>query len=264
MSTFWVEHPIDAVMVEGPDAVTYLHSQLSQDLQMLDVGRAAGSFVLEPNGRVQSLVRVVRTGDHAFVLDVDAGHGDALVERLRRFLIRVKAEVTLLPPGAWRCVAVRGEGAAAVTSAEGGVAVPAWWGDDTTVDLVGPSPTAPAGVPQGTLDDLEVARVSAGWPAMGREITESSIPAELGVTAVAVSFTKGCYPGQELVERMDSRGSQAPRTLRRLPSDGLHVGAPVVVDGDEVGVVTSVAGPWALALVKRSAAIGDVVQAPSV
>jgi tRNA-modifying protein YgfZ len=262
VDTFWVQVPRDIVMVEGADALTYLHSQLSQDLRPLAVGQSTVSLVLEPNGKVHSLVRVLRSGDHAFVLDVDHGYGEALVSRLNRFRIRVQAEITTIP---WRCVAVRGPDAlAAVGSAAGAVVVPAWWGDGSAVDLLGPAPVPPAGAAAGTLDDLEAARVRAGWPAMGHEITEASIPAELGVNGVAVSFTKGCYPGQELVERMDSRGSTAPRSLRRLPADDQwQPGDPVVVDGVEVGQVTSVAGDWALALVKRGVEMGAPVQAPS-
>jgi len=71
-----------------------------------------------------------------------------------------------------------------------------------------------------------------------------------------VSFTKGCYPGQELVERMDSRGSSAPRTLRSVVVPrGSGVGDPLVVDGADVGVITSLSGDRALAYVKRDAEI---------
>ena len=70
---------------------------------------------------------------------------------------------------------------------------------------------------EGTLDELERLRIEDGWPAMGAEIVPGeTIPAETGVVPVAVDFKKGCYPGQELVERMDSRGASAPRRLRVL------------------------------------------------
>src|ERR671912_552765 len=78
---------------------------------------------------------------------------------------------------------------------------------------------------------------------MGRELDESTIPAEAGVVDLSVSFTKGCYTGQELVTRVDSRGNRTPRKLRRV------VLAPD--DGHEVGVLTSVAGDLALAYVRR-------------
>lgn len=201
--------PHDRVLVSGPDASTYLHSQLSQDLRVLGTGAEAWSFVLQPTGRIDALVLVRRTADESFELCVDLGWGETLVARLNRFRIRVKAEVSLLDPV--------------------------------------------AGDPQG----YHRARVEASWPAMGMEITEASIPAEFpDVVAQAVSFSKGCYPGQELVERMDSRAAQAPRHLERIEvAADTEVGSPVMRNGEQVGTVTSVArvgdATWALALVHR-------------
>src|SRR5262249_16050080 len=118
---------------------------------------------------------------------------------------------------------------------------------------------------EGTAEEYERARIRAGWPAMGAEITEASIPAETGVVSLAVNFTKGCYPGQELVERMDSRGSTAPRLVRRLSGRGrADVGASVVHDGKVVGTLTSCIGGddgWdALAVLARSVQPGDTVE----
>lgn len=96
---------------------------------------------------------------------------------------------------------------------------------------------------------------------MGAEVTEATIPAELGrwVVDASVSFTKGCYTGQELVARIDSRGGNVPRHLRGLTTDDLPPapGEAVVVDGKEVGTVTSSAvaadgSVVGLALVHRS------------
>ncbi len=108
----------------------------------------------------------------------------------------------------------------------------------------------------------ESARVVAGWPKMGIEIVPGeTIPPGTGLTRLAVNYTKGCYPGQELVERMDSRAAEAPRSLRRLTvADGAAPGDPVLDDGTEVGVLTSVAGTEALGWVKRSSDLGTVVQ----
>ena len=73
-----------------------------------------------------------------------------------------------------------------------------------------------------------------------------------------MNFKKGCYPGQELVERMDSRGAAAPRRLRVLTvEEGAKPGDPIVHDGAEVGVLTSVAGTRALGLVRRNVELGD-------
>src|SRR5690606_26503309 len=114
-------------------------------------------------------------------------------------------------------------------------------------------------------DEFERARVASGWPRMGSEIVPGeTIPAVTGVTSVAVNFTKGCYPGQELVERMDSRGADAPRSLRviEIGADEV-VGGPVLdADGTAIGTITSVSpgGGTAIALVKRG---HDVGRAPA-
>ena len=96
------------------------------------------------------------------------------------------------------------------------------------------------------------------------------MPAETGLADVAVSFTKGCYPGQELVERMDSRGSTAPHLLMRLPravntlanpltTFSAVAGEQYVASGTELGVCTSVAGDFALVQVRR-ACLGQAEQ----
>jgi len=99
----------------------------------------------------------------------------------------------------------------------------------------------------------EDGRIAAAWPKMGAEIVPGeTIPAETGLADVAVSFTKGCYPGQELVERMDSRGSTAPRHLEVLDRRSGDVpGAPVLSAGSEIGTVTSVGTTQVLAYIKR-------------
>jgi len=205
--------PRDTVIAEGPDALTYLHSQISQDIRALDVGQSTWTLVLEPNGKVAAFARVTRTGDERYELDTDAGYGESLLARLDRFKIRVKVSTAL-------------------------------------------EPTTSNAHPRD-----EAARIAAGWPALGHEIVPgATIPAALGVSRIAVSFTKGCYPGQELVERMDSRAAEAPRSLHRVTvAEGTQPGAPVL-DGDQtVGEVTSVAGSSALAWVKRTSAIGEPI-----
>ena len=242
---FWTPYPRDVVQVSGSDAATYLQSQLSQDIRQLSAGDSAWSFLLQPNGKIDVLLRVARTGEEVFVLDSDAGYGATMVARLNRFKIRVQVEIGEL---LWRCIAVRGDGVAAI----GTDGLASWGGG---VDLLGENPTPPASAEAGTADDLLSARIDAVWPAMGSEIKPGeTIPGETGIAAAAVNFAKGCYPGQELVERMDSRGAAAPRLLQRVsvPS-GTAVGDAYIVDGISVGVVTSVQGDAALAMVKRGA-----------
>ena len=105
----------------------------------------------------------------------------------------------------------------------------------------------------------ESARVAAGWPRMGAEIVPGeTIPAVTGVVAQAVNFTKGCYPGQELIERMDSRGAEAPKSLRIVDvGPDARPGDPIVDgEGNEVGMITSVSGPTGLGYVKRGVDVG--------
>jgi tRNA-modifying protein YgfZ len=234
VADFWVAVPRDVVRVSGPDALDYLQGQVSQDLVPMAVGDRRWTFLLQPAGKVDVLARVERTAADAFVFDVDRGYGEALVARLNRFKIRVKVDIEALP---WGVLCVRG-------------------GDD----VVGPDPQPPAGLAEGTADELEAARIADGWPAMGAEIVPGeTIPAETGVVAMAVDFRKGCYPGQELIERMDSRGATAPRSLRILDVGvGARAGDPIEHDGAQVGVLTSVAGSMALGYVKRGVDLGRV------
>jgi folate-binding protein YgfZ len=105
-------------------------------------------------------------------------------------------------------------------------------------------------------DAYEAVRIEAGVPAMGAELTDRTIPAETGIVDRTVSFTKGCYTGQELVARIDSRGGHVPRHLRGLVLSGpAPPGAAIEVDGKNTGSLTSVAarpdGAVALAYVGR-------------
>jgi len=130
----------------------------------------------------------------------------------------------------------------------------AWRGARLEVDAVGLDPQINSEIRLGTFAEYEYARVLAAWPQMDVDMSSDSIPSETGLTDVAVSFTKGCYPGQELVERMDSRGTAAPRSLRLIrAAGGVRVGEPVVLNGQEIGTYTSVCQDFALALIKRSA-----------
>lgn len=103
----------------------------------------------------------------------------------------------------------------------------------------------------------ERARIEAGIPSMANEIDERTVPAETGWVADAVSFTKGCYTGQELVARMDSRVAEPPRRLVRIEGP-VTAGAAISVDGAEVGRVTSAVDGVGLGYVKRGTALeGD-------
>ena len=239
----------DVVTVSGPDAVTYLQGQLSQDVAAVEVGGSAWSFVLQPQGKVDTWMRVDRAGPETFRLDTDGGAGAGLVARLERFKLRTKVEIALAPDVA--VLAVRG--------AEVLDGVPCGWPGVVGSDVFDPDPAAlPSDLPVDArpldLIGYEALRIRAGVPRMGAEITPDTIPAELGqwVIDASVSFTKGCYTGQELVARIDSRGGNVPRHLRGLVGAGLMAGAPVTVGEKEVGIVTSASGEVGLALLHRS------------
>ena len=251
----WVALPRDVVQVSGPDAISYLQGQLSQDVEGLAEGASAWSLVLQPQGKVDAWLRVTRVGADAVILDLDAGFGDALIARLARFKLRVKADIT---PVDWRCIAMRGPAAFALA---GGVVAAAVWPLIGGFDLLGPSVAGPSDVPEADLEAYEVRRIEAGLPCMGAELTERTIPAEAGVVDASVSFTKGCYTGQELVARIDARGGNVPRRLRGVvvSTNALPPPGAIVVAGDkDVGALTSVAeslerrAPVALAYVQRS------------
>lgn len=290
------EHPgIDQVIwspirrrglsITGRDARTYLHSQLSNDIASLAPGESCQSFVLEPTGKVDALVRVTRlkgAAEDRLLLDLDGDDIDHLVARLERFKIRVQANIVPVPLVVFAVRASDGAGEAEVLARrlagdredDDIVVVPAWWGDGRSFDviMVGADSAAwhrdqvvDASLRAGLVDEsvIEEARIACGWPAMGAEIEPGeTIPAATGIVGRTVSFTKGCYPGQELVERMDSRGATAPRSLRIIlmaETGPLEVGHSVRMDGDDVGVVTSVGRDVALAYVLRSVSLGVVV-----
>jgi tRNA-modifying protein YgfZ len=255
--------PCDVVSARGPDAVSFLQGQLSQDVERLAVGEAAWSLVLQPQGKVDALVRVARVADDELVLAVDGGWGEALLARLTRFKLRVKAD---LEPLDWRCLGLRGPGAADAAAGAAGdvVQVDASWPGLPGVDLLGPAADldVPAGVPLVGDDVWTAVRIEAGVPVLGAELDERTIPAEAGVVERTVSFTKGCYTGQELVARIDSRGGNVPRHLAGVVlDDGADgdlppAGAVVVVGDRDAGAVTSAGrsprlGVVALAYVRR-------------
>ena len=239
----------DVVSVEGPEATAYLQGQISQDVLGLAIGDSAWSLILQPQGKVDAWFRITRAGDEAYLLDVDAGFGDALLARLKRFKLRTKAELEL---STWVLHAY--EDPADATDRSGPIVAQSATGSG--VDIIGPSLEAPV-VEQRSEDAATRRRILAGVPAMGSELTESTIPAEARIVDRSVSFTKGCYTGQELVARVDSRGDNTPRRLRIVSGSGpVPSDDQLRSDDDDAGVITSVAsngdGWVALAYVKRS------------
>ena len=189
------------IRATGPDAVSFLQGQLSQDVDSLAIGERSWTFLLEPQGKVVAFLRVERTADDAVELATDAPSAD-VIQRLERYKLRVKATIEVVAEGA-----------------------------------VSP--------------EEDEARIAAGVP--GHADISGRIPGETGLVPFAVSFTKGCYTGQELVARVDSRGNNVPRLLRHVAAQApLHPGDAISVDGQVLGEITSAAGTAAIASVHRS------------
>jgi folate-binding protein YgfZ len=245
----WLER--DTVMATGPEASTFLQGQLSQDLLALDPGGSAWSWVLSPQGKIDALVRVTRIAGDDWLLDTDRGWGDALVQRLNRFKLRTKVDIERKT---WQVLGLRGSSSVAGP----GILIAASWPGVEGFDLIGDRPAVPNGWKVIEGSEYEAARILSGIPKMGAELDDKTIPAETGLIPLTVSFTKGCYTGQELVARVDSRGSNVPRRLRLMRLSGqVQPGAELLLDdGSPAGTVTSVAqdapGGWvALGYTKR-------------
>ena len=275
-----------AVLVDGPDALKFLQSLLSQDLDTLEDGQGAHALLLQPQGKLDTDLRFLRVGDTAW-LDCEVGRGEALAASLRRFKIRIKAEVTDRS-GQWGCLTLRGPNVAERLAGAGAPPLPGdlhahvpwdpagevrlvradWPGGPPGADIIGPvselsgmwdALVASGATPAGLLA-FEAARVRAGVPRQGLDIDEKTIPQEAFLEVDAVSFTKGCFLGQELVCRIDTRG-HVNRLLRALEIGGGGIdttppaGAGIVVGDREVGALTTVArsesGVVALGYVRR-------------
>jgi folate-binding protein YgfZ len=253
--------PRDVIRVSGPDAASYLQGQCSQDVEALANAGAAGSgtapitadaLLLSPQGKIDGYLRITRLGDDEFILDTDDGFGESAIARLERFRLRVKVEFELVP---WVCMAIRGPAALGAVIGRPLLVLPVEWPGLAGVDLLGPGPEG--GLADWVGDQAvrcgdpawEAARIEAGIPVNGREVTEGSIAAEVGLVDRAVSFTKGCFTGQELVARIDSRGSNVARRLSGVVIEDLPTTMSVPVGADvwtadqehQVGHLSSVA-----------------------
>lgn len=254
----------DLLIAEGNDAAEYLHGQVSQSVTGLAVGDSAWSLLLSPQGKVDAWMRITRVADQTFWLDLDEGFGEEALARLNRFKLRVDAELTLhtVPVVAVRGPAAAGhrpDTASTGPDATSPAVIDLLWGDLDGFDLLGEGAEVPAGLEVGDDTAFDALRIQAATPMMGAEIVDNTIPAEVGVVDASADFTKGCYVGQELVARVDSRGNNTPRTMRRMRIDGHGdtVGLELVQGGESVGVVTSAAPAGAdtvaLVSVKRAA-----------
>ena len=265
----------DVVAVWGPDATTFLQSLLSQDLDPVAVGGSAHALLLEPRGKLVVDMRAAHVRDDEWWCVCEPGFGSVLEAGLKRFKIRVKVDIEDRS-AAVAAAALRGPDAielyASVLEPAGSISVRVDWGAAPGIEILG-EPDAietvvaelvDAGASAVTDEAYEAMRIEAGVPRQGFDIDETTIAQEAFLERDAVSFTKGCFLGQELVCRIDTRG-HVNRLLRRLRADApLSRGATVLADGKEVGAVTSAVGGVALATVRRQVEPGSTVTAGDV
>jgi tRNA-modifying protein YgfZ len=266
----------------GQDARSFLQGQVTNDIEALTPGTGCYAAFLTPKGKMLGDLRVLDAGEE-LLLDTERCALQALFNMIRRFSIGYRLELhkRTLERGLVSLVGPRADsvlgfdpGAEEHSHARrslAGVEVRAvrtdvgldvlCAADDTEAVLSRLQAAGAVPVSEGTVDCL---RVERGRPRYGIDLDDTVIPQEAGLNERAVSFTKGCYVGQETVARLYYRG-KPNRSLRGLRARApLAPGDQVVLADREVGHISSAAvsprwGPIALALVRREAPPGTIV-----
>jgi folate-binding protein YgfZ len=218
------------VRVAGPDAEDFLQRMVSNDVS---AGEVVDALLLTAKGRVLAPLRIWRRGADDFLLLTEPGLGDVVRTTLVRSRFAAKCEIELEQ----HTSTIIFGGAEGIPSGDyGEPAVEA-------LDL-----DVPATLDE---DELERLRIEAGTPKWGAEIDDAILPAEAGLDERAISYTKGCYPGQEPIARLHYRG-HVNRTLRRLDVQSAKPGVEIEHEGRVVGRVTSAVAGRALGYVRTS------------
>jgi tRNA-modifying protein YgfZ len=269
--------------VSGADSVDFLQGQVTNDVEGLEPGLGCYALLLNPKGRILADMRVLMLDPDELLLDSE--QHETLRSTLSMYTIGRDARVadaemsvrSLLGPSAASALGLEPPEAehSHVQGRLGGVDVLAVR-TDAGVDLL--FPTADAGSVEALLAEkasqrgleeaAEIVRIESGRPRYGIDMTADNLPGEVGLEQRAISFTKGCYVGQEPVARMHHRG-HPNRHLRGLRlSAPAEPGAPLQAEGKQVGAITSACvspalGPIALAIVRREVEPGAVVEVSS-
>lgn len=271
----------EVLLVRGPDAVEYLHGQITNDIEGLAPGTGCYAALLDRKGHLCSDMRVLRLETGEIWLDLEPEPAAGVLKHLRTYSIGRDVEVGD-ETDRFSIVSVIGPRAAELTGFEGlepehAQRVRDWDGveaaavaTDIGVDLLVSSEREPAllallegaGIPRVGAEAAEILRIESGRPRLGLDMGADHMPAEAGIVDRAVNFEKGCYIGQEPVARLHYRG-KPNRSLRglRLSAPALH-GDSLTLGERQVGTVGSACispalGPIALAIVRREAAPGD-------
>jgi folate-binding protein YgfZ len=227
VSTKAYSRPRAYVRVQGPDAADFLQRMLSNDVL---AAPSCEALLLTPKARVIAPLLVWHRGDDDFLLLTEPELGETVRAHLTRMRIAAKCEIE---PEEHTSTIVFG--------GEGGIPTDDYGRPAVEVLDAGLEASPPD-------EELERMRILARTPRWGAEIDDTILPAEAGLDERAISFTKGCYPGQEPIARLHHRG-HANRTLRVLDADA-SPGDELVYEGKAVGRVTSAVPGIALAYVR--------------
>ncbi|HEY5891383.1 MAG TPA: hypothetical protein VIW94_11895 [Acidimicrobiia bacterium] len=251
----------ELVWFRGPDAVKFLNDLISQEIGAVEPGSVTRSLLLDPQGKLDFMLWVLRGEDFVGLVTED-GRGDELVARLSRYRIRVDVDIELESSPTYLIVGAGPEkpGRFAQTG-NALIADISWPSLPRLLQIGGIMPDLPEVDPS----ELTAIRIGDGIPVFGVDVNEKTIPQEAGVVSDAVSFDKGCFLGQELVARLDSRGGRVNHHLRVLEFESpVPVGTKLSAGDREVGTVTSAAGTSGLSLLWREVEPGDLVSADGV
>jgi tRNA-modifying protein YgfZ len=215
-----VRRPRAFVRVSGPDSEDYLQRMVSNDVAALAVGGACDALLLTAKARVIAPLRVLRRGPDDFLLVTEPALGETVRAQLLR--MRFAAKVAIEPEEHESWLVLGGE------------------------EVLDERPEAD----EATEEEFERWRIESGVPRWGREIDDRILPAEAGLTETHVSFTKGCYPGQEPIARQHYRG-KLNRRLRVLEIEGeAAADDELTLNGKTVGRITSAVPGLALAYIR--------------
>jgi folate-binding protein YgfZ len=274
------------VAVSGADRASFLHNLCTNEIRKLPAGAGAEAFLLDARGHIV-FHTLILAGNDEHILDAGPGQGEQLLRHLDKYLIRERVEL-LDRSHDWGELLVAGPQAVPLLAklvgdefpAERLAHLPTYLGGRNVtivqVDLARPI----SFLVRATKDDLPIvwselvqagarpcgeqafdaARIEAGHPFFGRDISDKNLPQEVGRDQQTISFVKGCYLGQETVARIDALG-HVNKTLvgvhfqgEQVPQPGLAIASS---DGQPVGEVTSAAwsgrlkSPLALAYIRR-------------
>jgi tRNA-modifying protein YgfZ len=212
-----VRRPRAFIRVSGPDAEDYLQRMVSNDVATAD---ACDALLLTPKARIIAPLRIVRRAQDDFLLLTEPELGEAVRVQLQRARFAAKVEIEPEQHESWLVL-----------------------GGEEVLD------ERPAGDEAGE-GEFERWRIEAGIPRWGAELDDRVLPAEAGLEATHISFTKGCYPGQEPIARQHHRG-KVNRRLRILDVEGeAEPGDELTLNGKVVGRITSAVPGAALAYVR--------------